>query len=39
LNREFENNRWTITAVWEDGKFDKFNNDFYLEIYYSSTSY
>jgi len=34
LNREFENNRWTITAAWEEGEFDKFNTDFYLEVDY-----
>jgi uncharacterized protein (DUF2062 family) len=34
LNREFENDWWTITAAWEEGKFDKFNTDFYLEVDY-----
>jgi len=34
LSKEFENDWWAITAAWEEGEFDQFNTDFYLEIYY-----
>jgi len=34
LSKSLENNRWTITAVWEEGKFAAYYTDLYLEIYY-----
>jgi hypothetical protein len=34
LEKMFADNRWRITARWEEGKFDRFNADLYLEVHY-----
>nr|HID15163.1 hypothetical protein [Anaerolineae bacterium] len=36
LTKEVKDNRWTITASWEAGEFDKYNTDFYLEVHYEN---
>jgi hypothetical protein len=39
LEKMFADNRWRITARWEEGKFDRFNADLYLEVHYRKTSH